>query len=120
VVVCSSSRIRGMKFVNCRNKKRTEQIVSGNNNLFPRENLIFNCFSSALRLYLSPPNSRHGHLRLRHRLVFFVVSLFGAAVFHHGNSVFYDDGRYWFISFSKISRASLSRGISKSHKNPLI
>lgn len=61
----SSSGIRGMKFVNCRNKKRTEQIVSGNNNLFPRENLIFNRFSSALCPYLSPPGTRgHGH---RHR-----------------------------------------------------
>jgi hypothetical protein len=35
------------EFVNCCNKKRTEQIVSGNNNLFPRENLIFNRAASS-------------------------------------------------------------------------
>lgn len=79
-----------MKFVNCRNKKRTEQIVSGNNNLFPRENLIFNlpfCWPTATTFLTSLVARRpYSYIHIRvyiyiymyicRRAVFFVLLFF--------------------------------------------
>lgn len=71
-----------MKFVNCRNKKRTEQIVSGNNNLFPRENLIFNlpfCWPTATTTTttfltsLVPPRP-HSYIHIRIYICIYAVA----------------------------------------------